>query len=187
VFQDQDQVPLPSPPFDFRELPSPPAGEQGRKDIISKTHLTNMEKCKSNKVILIQKKKCANELMETNSLSNEDQKENNGLLKSGKDSILPNKESVGKSEYEKVDICEKCHHRKGKLRSKSFKKKDEKIKQAKDSKSSQMQQLEEKETLKRYILVGVSKDNICNCLDHVDKTFKKKAKHASNEPSNFDF
>ena len=112
------------------------------------------------------------ELMEINALSNEGQKENNRLLKSGKDSILPNEESVGNSEYEKVDICEKCHHRKGKLRSKSFKKKDEKIKQAKDSNSSQGQHLEEKEIMKRYILVGVSKDNVCNCLDHVDKTVK---------------
>lgn len=179
VFQDQDKDLLPSPPFDFRELSAPPAVEQGQKDIISRTQSTNIEnnkpldqECASNKVTSINKRNSAKKLVKTTTLNSQME---NRLLKSGKESITTNKsikESVGKTENYKDDICEKCHHRKGKLRSKSVQQKDENIKQANDSKFSKRQQQEEKEILKRYILVGVTKDNLCNCLDHVDKTFK---------------
>ena len=173
------QAPQSSPPFHFRQLPEPPAGNnEEEEDSKDKEHLNeiNITEEKEGKIRVPRKNKRSKK-KEAKERSKHEAALND-MQKSGKeteDSIDCTKranENVAKNKViEDDDICEKCHHKKGPIKRHAVKQKEERM-ENKESKStdesdlSQRRTREEKEILKRYITETPSNELYCNCYKY---------------------
>lgn len=130
--------------------------------------------------------------------SKSNRKERSQLLKSVKDKDRPElintqKENARKTGQE--DICPKCHHKKGRRKSKNPKQKNINPKNVDDSDLSQRIKKEEKEIPQRYIKETLSADHFCTCSNHGPdnksltqrKDFKMMKDSRNEQLSKFDF